>query len=344
MSARAAVRLADFDGVGVTGLLWSGIGLSGSWAFLDLTGGVKPYLLTGIDNHRGASTTLAWSTSTAFAAADRSAGRPWRTTLPFPVHVLAASQTTDDFAGTVLSSGYIYHEGYWDPSDREFRGFGRVEQLDTLTPVQPTPAAGATLTSLDPLTPASQLPAGFDAGSHGNLLRNWSFDQARDGRPTTLTSTAAEPSGGGLSAAAEWTTWNNTAATTITELRPSDLPQGRGGSMLHVTTDGAGCGIVQTFLAAHTGPGRVVASAWVKVLRGSIFIGTGDGGNTGQDAICGQTGQWILVQAGNQQTPANEFIIYSASAGGAEFYVDHAWIGVPDRPGPPCRRPAVQGR
>ena len=342
MSDVAAVRVADFNGTGVAGLLWSGIGAAGSWAFLDLTGGVKPYLLTGIDNHRGASTTLAWSTSTAFAAADRSAGRPWRTTLPFPVHVLAASQTTDEFAGTLLTSGFIYHEGYWDPADREFRGFGRVEQIDTLTPVVAAPAAAATLTPLDPLIPASQLPDGFDAAAHGNLLRNWSFDQARDGQPTTLTTTPEQPSGGGLAAAAEWTTWNNTTATTVTELRPSDLPQGRGGSMLHVTTDGAGCGIVQTFLPAQNGPARVVASAWVKVVRGSILLGTGDGGDTGPDATCDLGGQWIFVRAGNQRAPANEFIIYAAGEGGAEFYVDHAWISVPDVPAQPVGGPPTR--
>ena len=139
VASTTSVRLADFDGIGVSGLLWSGIGTAGSWAFLDLTGGVKPYLMTGIDNHRGAVTTWTWSTSSAYAAADRTAGEPWATTLPFPVHVVAQIQTQDVFAKTTLTTTFAYHDGYWDPADREFRGFRRVEQTDALTATTATP-------------------------------------------------------------------------------------------------------------------------------------------------------------------------------------------------------------
>ena len=141
VDARTAVRPADFDGIGVSGLLWSGIGAAAKWAFLDLTGGVKPYLMTAVDNHRGASRTWTWSTSTSFAAADRTAGRAWQTTLPFPVHVIATTQTRDVFSDTVLTSTFAYHDGYWDPADREFRGFGRVEQTDSPRPADGRSAA-----------------------------------------------------------------------------------------------------------------------------------------------------------------------------------------------------------
>jgi RHS repeat-associated protein len=341
--ARTDVRLADTDGTGVAGLLWSGLGADGKWAFLDFTGGVKPYLLTDIDNHRGASTHLVWSTSTAFATADRSTGNPWQTTLPFPVHVVAATETRDHFAGTVLTSQMRYHDGYWDPADREFRGFGCVEHADTLAAAQPQPPAPAQLNRLDPLTPASAIPDGFDPARNGNLLQNWSFDSPRPGpSPTSLTTTAAQPYGGGLAAADGWTTWNNTAATTTTELKPSSLAQGRGGSMIHVTTAGAGCGIVQVIAPQDTGPARVDASAWIYVVTGSVVIGTGNGGDIAADALLERTGEWVLVSAGNQRTPANEFIVYSANDGGCEFYVDHAWIRVADVPPDPLDTPPVR--
>ena len=32
-----------------------------------------------------------------------------------------------------LTTEYRYHHGYWDGVEREFRGFGMVEQLDTET-------------------------------------------------------------------------------------------------------------------------------------------------------------------------------------------------------------------
>ena len=62
---------------------------------------------------------------------------PWQTTLPFPVHVVASTSVTDYFSGTTLTSEYFYHHGYWDGGDREFRGFARVDQRDTLTPAGP---------------------------------------------------------------------------------------------------------------------------------------------------------------------------------------------------------------
>jgi Insecticide toxin TcdB middle/C-terminal region/Insecticide toxin TcdB middle/N-terminal region len=38
---------------------------------------------------------------------------------------------TDKWRKTTFSSTYSYHHGYFDGVEREFRGFGRVEQLDT---------------------------------------------------------------------------------------------------------------------------------------------------------------------------------------------------------------------
>lgn len=338
----ASVRLADIDGTGVAGILWTGVGPSGTWAFLDPAGGTKPYLLTDVDNHHGAATKLTWSTSTAFATADRDAGRPWRTSLPFPVHVLAATETRDFFAHTLLTEQYSYHEGYWDPVDREFRGFSRVEHTDTLTTIQPARPAAATLTTLDPLIPPSRTPAGLDPVLQGNLLRNWSFDVSRDVGSTTLTTTPANPDAPGVSAATEWTTWNDAPATTTTTLEPSTLPQGSGGTMLHVTATAAGCGIVQTFLPTGTGPARVVASAWVYVLRGAVQVGIGNGADTGLDALCDRHDQWTLVQAGNTRTPANEVVIYAADPAGADFYVDHAWVRAADAAPDPTSSPPVR--
>jgi RHS repeat-associated protein len=139
-AAGAAIRLADMAGTGTAGLLWTydlGSVRGSSYKFLDLTGGTKPYLLNRIDNHAGATTTITYGTSTAYATADRAAGHPWQTTLPFPVQVVASTTVTDYFSQTTLTSEYFYHHGYWDGADREFRGFARVDQRDTLTPTGP---------------------------------------------------------------------------------------------------------------------------------------------------------------------------------------------------------------
>jgi RHS repeat-associated protein len=139
-AAGASLRLADMMGSGTSGVLWTynlGSVAGSSYKFLDLTGGTKPYLLSRIDNHAGAVTTISYGTSTAYALADLAAGNPWKTTLPFPVQVVARTTVADFFSGTTLTSEYLYHHGYWDGAEREFRGFARVDQRDTLAAAGP---------------------------------------------------------------------------------------------------------------------------------------------------------------------------------------------------------------
>ena len=53
------------------------------------------------------------------------------TSLPFPVHVLEKTEVIDHVSRTKLVTTYKYHHGYYDGREREFRGFGRVDQFDT---------------------------------------------------------------------------------------------------------------------------------------------------------------------------------------------------------------------
>lgn len=132
-----AIRLADLRGTGMGGLLWSrasnGSGAAGL-RFLDFTGGRKPYLLDTMDNHLGAQTTVQYLPSTVFFLRDEAdPATRWRTTLPFPVHVVAHVEVYDQISFGRLTTEYRYHHGYWDGVEREFRGFAMVEQLDTET-------------------------------------------------------------------------------------------------------------------------------------------------------------------------------------------------------------------
>jgi RHS repeat-associated protein len=129
------VRLVDLHGTGVSGVLWSrdatALGRH-RLMFLDFTGGVKPYVLNEMDNHMGAVTRVAYKPSTYYFLQDQQ--RPatrWRTPLPFPVQVVARVEVIDHISRSKLTTEYRYHHGYWDGAEREFRGFGMVEQLDT---------------------------------------------------------------------------------------------------------------------------------------------------------------------------------------------------------------------
>ena len=132
-----AVRLVDLLGVGISGVLWSADAnqLDRSHLyFLDFTGGVKPYLLNEMNNHMGVLTQVGYAPSIRFYLEDE--GRPktrWKTPLPFPVQVVAKVEVIDQISQGKLTTEYRYHHGYWDGAEREFRGFGRVEQFDTET-------------------------------------------------------------------------------------------------------------------------------------------------------------------------------------------------------------------
>lgn len=130
-----AVRLDDMLGSGIRGILWSSDanGLSrANMFFLDFTGGIKPYVLSEMDNHMGAVTRVGYAPSTCFYLEDEKCSETrWKTPLPFPVQVVARVEVIDTISGGKLTTEYSYHHGYWDGAEREFRGFGRVDQRDT---------------------------------------------------------------------------------------------------------------------------------------------------------------------------------------------------------------------
>ncbi len=93
--------------------------------------GNKPYLLREVNNNMGAITRLRYDASTKFYLEDEKQGKPWITKLPFPVQVLVRQEVQDEIAGNHFVTRHAYHHGYFDKVEREFRGFGMVEQWDT---------------------------------------------------------------------------------------------------------------------------------------------------------------------------------------------------------------------
>lgn len=129
-----AVQFADIYGTGTAALLWSyphSQFPNQNYKVLDFCGGRKPYLLIEMDNHLGATTRVQYASSTKFCLADEAENRPWVSKLPFPVQVVEKIEVIDHISQTKLVTAYQYHHGYFDGREREFRGFGRVDQLDT---------------------------------------------------------------------------------------------------------------------------------------------------------------------------------------------------------------------
>ena len=126
--------MVDFLGRGTACLLWSST-LPGDarqpLRYLDLMDGQKPHLLIKVQNNLGAETRIEYASSTEFYLADKAAGTPWLTRLPFPVQVVKRTETYDYVSQNRFVTSYTYHHGFFDGLEREFRGFAMVEQLDT---------------------------------------------------------------------------------------------------------------------------------------------------------------------------------------------------------------------
>ncbi len=110
----------------------------------NLTRGQKPYLLNAVNNNLGALTRIEYAPSISFYLRDLYGNTDgefnfidpvgeWKTRLPFPVLTVAKVEAIDQISKNKLTTRYFYHHGYWDGVEREFRGFGRVDQFDTET-------------------------------------------------------------------------------------------------------------------------------------------------------------------------------------------------------------------
>ena len=127
----------DLLGNGTACLVWSS-SLPGDagrqMRYVNLMGagaGQKPHLLVKTVNNLGAETLVHYAPSTKFYLRDKRDGKPWITRLPFPVHVVERVETHDHISRNRFVARYAYHHGYFDGEEREFRGFGMVEQWDT---------------------------------------------------------------------------------------------------------------------------------------------------------------------------------------------------------------------
>jgi RHS repeat-associated protein len=161
----AVIEAVDLLGNGTACLVWASPlpGDAGApMRYVDLMGGQKPHLLIGTANNLGAETRIQYAPSTKFYLADKLAGRPWITRLPFPVQVIQRVEVVDRISGNRFVTRYAYHHGYFDGAEREFRGFGMVEQWDT----EEIAALHA-----DPIAPATKIGVSSDVPPV--LTRTW---------------------------------------------------------------------------------------------------------------------------------------------------------------------------
>lgn len=131
---QANITVTDLLGNGVACIVWSSPLAKDTAAplqYIDLMKSKKPHILNFYKNNFGKEVTLTYTASTKFYLDDKAAGKPWITKLHFPVHCVSRILIEDKITGHQFTSSYTYHHGYYDHPEREFRGFGMVEQTDS---------------------------------------------------------------------------------------------------------------------------------------------------------------------------------------------------------------------
>lgn len=128
-----AITAGDVSGYGTTSLVFTVADPEVRHWYYDFSNKQKPYLLQCVDNGVGGLSAVTYTTSVLEHLRDKQEGRIWPTRLPIAVSVVSESTTTDQLTGAVYTERYRYHDGYFDPVEREFRGFGYVETWDCET-------------------------------------------------------------------------------------------------------------------------------------------------------------------------------------------------------------------
>jgi RHS repeat-associated protein len=129
----ANVSVVDLLGNGIACIAWSSPLAKDAYAplrYIDLMNSRKPHIMIAYKNNMGKEVSLEYTPSSKYYIEDKKAGRPWVTQLHFPVHCISKTITEDKISGSRFVSEYKYHHGYYDHPEREFRGFGMVEQTD----------------------------------------------------------------------------------------------------------------------------------------------------------------------------------------------------------------------
>lgn len=136
IDSHTKITVTDLLGNGVACIVWSSPLSKDSGThlkYIDLMNSRKPHIMVSYKNNLGKEVSLEYKASTHYYLADKLAGKPWITKLHFPVHCVAKTTIEDKISGHKFTSDYSYHHGYYDHAEREFRGFGMVQQTDAET-------------------------------------------------------------------------------------------------------------------------------------------------------------------------------------------------------------------
>jgi len=141
VSVNSVTRWADMNGNGTVDLLYAESNGTPRMQTVDIGRLIgcraNMNMLTAIHNGIGLTTRYKYASSIDFVIADRAAGAPWPDIMPFPMNVVEEI-TEDDSLGNLYTNLYVYHNGFYEQEEKEFRGFGHVEEIGVGDTHQPT--------------------------------------------------------------------------------------------------------------------------------------------------------------------------------------------------------------
>lgn len=93
-----------------------------------------------------------------------------------------------------------------------------------------------------------------------------------------------------------------------------------GANALRVIASGGDSGVFQLWTKPPVPRART--TAWVYVVRGQVYVGTGSGQPPMRNVLSAGTGRWEKLEAVSESCPADRTVVFSASPEGAEFILD----------------------
>ncbi len=126
-TGEVSLRFADMNGSGSIDVVW--INASGKLSYLELFP-ERPNLLTRVDNGIGKVIEVQYGTAVSHMVRDGGI-EAWSDRLPHPMLTLDTLETYDTLSGVRQTQEFLYHNGYFDGVERQFRGFANVEVRTT---------------------------------------------------------------------------------------------------------------------------------------------------------------------------------------------------------------------
>jgi hypothetical protein len=131
------VSFADLNGSGTTSLILTASHITPQHWHYNFSA-TKPYLLLSSNNNMGAHSSFTYRSSAQEWLDEKLASPDRACQLPFAMPVVSTQRMLDEITGNCLTQKYAYRSGVYDGLEREFRGFGFVQHLDTEQLAQPS--------------------------------------------------------------------------------------------------------------------------------------------------------------------------------------------------------------